>query len=284
MLKELKQPQIDFDQIPEYRKEILTRLDRAIVLFFDRCLNKGYSICRVEIEPKILISLNDEDLNSIKQKIPWDAPLNYKYPQTIEIIKNKLKNDLFKIENLDNIAFMILVPKLGEDKLFYYHLILGFDHKFKGKDWKNTEPENGLIPMFGEHKAQTEFGLSTKSLLDDLNLESGLVKGVYRFDPGYNEDLIFFDFEYFFSLEDDIFNDVSISKAEITLIRENKNNKIINKQIRYKKLFRQFITWNKYSFYYTAILADIINYQSWLKMAINSYNYQNPMLSEKDLD
>lgn len=260
----------------EWKKQEFVYFDRALLLFFDRCIRYGYSLCRIDTDPKILISLDEDDLKSINKEIFWEAPLDYKYPNTIEIIKNKQRNDFFKIEALPNIGFMIVVPKLNENNLFYYHMIIGFDEKFEGHYWDNMEKENAQLREINDrYRIGTEFGVKTKKLLDDLNLETVNINGVYRFDPGYHVELIYFNYEYFFSFNDNIFNDSGVSKIEYYYGDEFKNDikkkKYMVKTIGYKKLRSFFITWNKFSDFYTTILANIMS-DPIFKIDYSTYN------------
>jgi hypothetical protein len=76
--------------------------------------------------PKLEFNLNVEDYELFKKGLDINL-VDEALPTNINFLKNELSKDLFKLDSLQGLSFLILLSN-KKNNIFYYDLILGFNN------------------------------------------------------------------------------------------------------------------------------------------------------------
>lgn len=128
----------DFTKEKWYKDNIVDIFFEILIDFFNEALNNNTKIIQFNTKIKLNFKLNKEDYDFFKRTYNFNVSLNEIFPDHIKFIKEGLLEDLFKLDSLKNLAFLILLPKEKEN-VFYYDLILGFDNNYDIKEVVNLE-------------------------------------------------------------------------------------------------------------------------------------------------
>jgi hypothetical protein len=139
----------DFTKDKWYGENMIDNVFETLMDFFGTALNNNIKIIQFNIVSKLGFKLNEEDWNFLNTGSDFEAPLNEKFPKNIEFLKSKLSKDLFILDSLEGIAFLILLPK-EKDDVFYYDLILGFDNSYNFNEIANLKLN--LVNINGSHE------------------------------------------------------------------------------------------------------------------------------------
>lgn len=119
-----------------------------LIEFFNTAVDNNIKIIHFNTTPKPEFILNDSDYEFLKKGLNvnlTDDVLTTK----INFLKDELSKDLFKLDSLQGLSFLILLPN-KKNNMFYYDLILGFNDTYNIKDIWNLKLNIVNIDFFYE--------------------------------------------------------------------------------------------------------------------------------------
>jgi len=157
------------NRLYHYNMDVYDLFYSELFIHFTDHLNLGAKIFYLKSSSKHVFSLTKFDLIYLSDLFARrEEDLKFVFSENIKKIKFAQKNDLFFITNLNNLYFVCLIPKLTDNDLFYFELIIGVKPGFD-------------INQFNNWSLQS---INIKSILElnSFNLNENLLKNIFCFE------------------------------------------------------------------------------------------------------
>jgi hypothetical protein len=119
----------DFTKEKWYEENMIDNIYEVLIDFFNKALDNNIRVIRFNTKIKLNFELNKKDWIFLNKGSDFNVSLNEKFPKNINFLKSELFKDLFILDSLKGLAFLILLPK-EKNNIYYYDLILGFDNNY----------------------------------------------------------------------------------------------------------------------------------------------------------